>query len=206
MSVATIESPSRSGDLTSVKRSEPQTAKFGDVHVGIFLYPTRREGLKEFSIKYYILMGNKENFKTNVHTAELVTLKRVPDVWNRELREHLEIIDGPFVKVGPLRNIGSIEYVVPAEFSEDGTVAVSHNYNPRHALGRKVASKIPYFLEAMTTKDLERRGYTHICTSMHPHWRRVDQLERIGLEPYVPKPIEIWLRALGYGVAEQLKT
>ena len=82
-------------------------------------------------------------------------------------------------------------------------LALSNDYSPRHYLGYKLASKLPYFMEAVATQHLKTLGFTHVSAGIASPKRR-QQLELVGLSVNrkIGGKIEVdeWLRGLGRGI------
>lgn len=149
---------------------------------------------------YYFSIGREGGFSkvmvpdlfssmsNEVREFTLVSLKRAPQRWHEGLHRQLMGESSPFSM------IGYITYFIT------NNVASTVNYYPRAALRYDVARGIPYFFEAMSTKDLKDRGIRKIRTSHVPSIHREDQLRAVDLRVEKVRNIDEWLRSMGRGI------
>lgn len=201
----------RSIDAMPKIRSEDNLIRSSDLRLAVI---AERSGGKnsEFS-KYYIQVGPRKAYgvptphlgaRNAFDDGILVTLKRIPKVWESDLNDHYKqyriSLDSEMVAVAA---VGSIEYIIPK--ADQLRTAFTLRYNPRGCLGRKRATRIPYFLETLTTFHLKIHGIEYISTTKDPDPHRVKQLERVELPVNERVGVNDWLMGLGRGIRSYIE-
>lgn len=196
MAVVVRERPvplSRVSSLSVLRRKEEQ------LYLGVY----SEKGA--YGIKYYAFIGHEEKLgeKTSQYNslpldeATRISVKRIPEVWNTSL-SHIRDWKGKVMGLG---------YVF---YFFEGKKAFVRNYEPRKELRPRVASGLPFFIEAIITSDLLRQGFTQISAAaeaMKPSRHRISQLERVGLtrERFEDMKTKEFLIALGRGISQTIK-
>ncbi len=140
------------------------------------------------------------------------TYKRVPQAWVEELN--------PLFGPSDTSYLGNIFYQFYYKGKRTGpsrnpTDARTCTYYPKSGISQRTienspgehasrARGLPYFLEAMATIDLKKRGIGFISTSNSPSERRIKQVERTGLQRLKRTEINVWLAAMGNGIRSSI--
>jgi hypothetical protein len=183
------------------------------VYLGVYTKPY----LDQIYYQFYLSTARSFNYRKDGE-LKLISVKQIPYVWSNELILKVrpwEKYDLFFQKsvFNSFCNIGFIGY------GTIGSCAYTGAYYPRVAIGR-IASGLPYFLEAITTWHLKNKGFVEISTSTAWHLKRpafrntqeskrpddlrIRQLEKVNLPIDEPTSADNWLRGLGRGIKSSI--
>ena len=151
-------------------------------------------------IKYQIFVGTRRNFENLSRLGKMDILKRVPVIWKADLKEYLDTANPPHLKSDRIIPVGFILYSIHTLSNNGPTLAFTLSYWPRDYLPHKSASKLPYYIEAITTKNLKDRGVELTSTSGIPAALRINQLARVNLPARKEVKIDEWLKGMGRGI------
>lgn len=146
--------------------------------------------------RFDLWLGSKEALEERA--LGLIEIRRVNKIWLSDLETHF--INTNFAGTAA---VGCINYRI--EIRPDNTAVVDRGpYNPRKFLGKKLAKKIPYFIEAVVIHYLKKMGVKSLGTSDMVSIKRESQLSECGLDPYGVTRIDVWLKGLGKGIRKHL--
>ncbi|MDE1851888.1 MAG: hypothetical protein KGH69_04350 [Candidatus Micrarchaeota archaeon] len=130
----------------------------------------------------------------NSFGLDLISLKRIPMVWQSDIGIHY----------GACKEKNGLAYVGQIFYMGGNGSTTPESYYPREKLDKGPASGFAYLFEAITTKDLQRLGYSRISTTFKPERQRKEQVERVGLRTVVEIDIREWLKGMGRGIKASL--
>jgi hypothetical protein len=130
--------------------------------------------------------------------ASFVCSKPVPELWKADLNEYLEGDKAVLHEGKAVAPVGYMTYVKPSH--EKNNTIYSRFYYPRSDLGRRLASKLPYFMEAMAVRQLKALGFTHVFAGNYVSFKREMQLDLVGIHLRGDIAIDEWLKGMGRGI------
>ncbi len=170
---------------------------------------TRISGSQDYVNDYYFYASQNGNFAKSIMADEcgecdFISSRRFPVVWRADIEEYVKMRKIEFAAVGVESDrykIGKIGYYVDCQL-KGRQVARTEIYFPRSSLDVGLAHNISYFLEALSTRNLQAGGTTHISTSSNPSALRLRQLLRVSLPVFEDTEIKEWLRGMGRGMRQ----
>lgn len=177
-----------------------------DPWLGIY----RKDTASKCTPVYRAYVGDRESFIAHQKIDDvenLVSCKRISvGYWRRELADFM--LGGNFPYSDSARLITSSVPVLTGNvtYSLRGQTALISCYYPKEMIGKNVASKLPYLIEAMITHELVTGlGMTAIKNPTFSTGRRIRQLSAVGLPIGVNVPAAEWLRGMGRGIKKALE-
>ncbi len=167
------------------------------LYVGVFLTTDRHKGATRHA--YAFSAGTEKQIRAmGSEQSPLIGVKKAIPAVQKAL--------APFMpENGSVLHIGGIDYLIHSRHEKQ--TATSHEYYPKAALeeiGKEAMKKshpLGSYLELLTTRDLEKKGVTHVRTTYSPSPARRRQLVRCELPTYSRAPIGKWIAGLGRDVA-----
>lgn len=125
---------------------------------------------------------------------KLVSLKRVPLAWSKDINAHIQTgrTEGVPVPVGYIAYTGMMD------------IAAAEAYYPRSELPDGSAKRIDCYIEAITAKRMLLDGKTLTYAGFGPSESRIAQLAGMGIGARSVVGMKEWLVALGKGIKEHV--